>query len=266
MKEGKPNEKIHRIVERLKEHDAVVSEIKVCPLSDYRRYVAGLPRPSERQINDYVAFVSNAHSWYKHLPYLPPGEPFHFFLDPFSGYDCLIRDDGSVVHQERTDTSPRFHYTWMTTKEYRHRFAYLAYEQGAAPDFFVDSQGSTRAYADLPVFTTRDGAYRISPEVAEAGLVELTSLIHSRMDVPEMWSIAQKMERYWDPEFASRRWPSQTGGEETLRRIKELCAREDVMWNIVKHEDLAALVLPERQRLHREMTRAINRMLGLLYD
>jgi hypothetical protein len=73
------------------EREAAVLVIKPCSLSNYRGYVGELPRPSEGQIEGYVQFVSQAHSWYKHLPLLPPGQPFHSFVDPFSGYDRIIQ-------------------------------------------------------------------------------------------------------------------------------------------------------------------------------
>jgi hypothetical protein len=158
MEKPPPNEPLSRPMEMTNARQTGVSAIRVCSLSDYRGYVRRLPRPSEEQIEDYVQFVSGAHSWYKHLPLLPPGEPFRFFVDPLSGFDRVIQRDGSVIHHERTDTSLQFHYTWMTTKEYRRRFAYLAYTQDAAPEFLILSQGSTRTYADLPVFTTPEGA------------------------------------------------------------------------------------------------------------
>src|SRR5689334_22083945 len=94
----------------------------VCSLPEYRRIVSALPRPSAEQVKDFVGFVSGAHSWYKHLPLLPPRTPFFFFLDPLSGYDLVHRRDGSVVHEERTENSRPFHYTWMLTSTYRERF------------------------------------------------------------------------------------------------------------------------------------------------
>jgi hypothetical protein len=94
--------------------------------------------------------------------------------------------------------------------------------------------------------------------------VELTSVIHPRMDVPELWYIALECEADGDPEGPSRQWPLETGGEETLRQIKEVCAR--LNWRpFLGDTDLAVLVLPEKRRLQKNMTEAINRMLTLLY-
>jgi hypothetical protein len=172
-----------------------------------------------------------------------------------------------VIHQERTETSPRCHYTWMTTKEYRRRFAYLAYESGAGSHFFVQSQGSVREYADLPILWTPDGAFRIPREVAGAGLVELTSVIHPWTAEVGAWQATLQCQSRLDSEGPPRQWPPETGGGETLLQIKQVCARANAGdWHPGrKNEDLDALVLPEKRRLQRNMTEAINHMLALLY-
>ena len=93
-----------------------------CDLERYRRVVTNLARPSDEHVENFVQFVSEAHSWYKHLPLLPPGIRFTFFMDPFVGFDRLYSGPGRPTFVERTEESPRFHYTWMTTAEYRSRF------------------------------------------------------------------------------------------------------------------------------------------------
>ena len=107
------------------------------------------------------------------------------------------------------------------------------------------------------------------PEVAEAGLVELTSVIHPSMsDVDlEKWYIALRHQARRDEDGPSRQWPLETGGEEPLRQIKEACAQAVADgWSFERRNDLAALVLPEKRRLQKNMTGAINRVLALLYD
>ncbi len=89
----------------LAERDANMFSMKPCSLSKYRQIVSDLSRPSKKQIDNFVRFVSEAHSWYKHLPLLPPGATFQFFVDPFSGIDRILQPDGKVVHKERTKNS-----------------------------------------------------------------------------------------------------------------------------------------------------------------
>src|SRR5919197_4034317 len=91
-------------------------------LAEYRALVEEIPRPFDDQIRSFAAFVSEAKSWYKHLPPFGPGVPFYFFVDPCAGLDRKRLPGGTVTFSERTDTTPRFHYTWMTTESYRARF------------------------------------------------------------------------------------------------------------------------------------------------
>jgi hypothetical protein len=254
------------LVQILAEREKAVSVIEPCSLAEYRQYVGHLPRPSAEQIDNYVRFVSEAHSWYKHLPMLPPGEPFHFFVDPFSGYDRLVQRGGGVMHQERTETSKRFHYTWMMTRDYRARFGHLAYESGVGSQFFVQSGDTVREYADLPIFSTADRAYRIPREIWEAGSVELTAIVHPK--AARLWDLVEDIARRRGegPEGSSRQWPEETGGEATLRKIRQvLTTPGEGGWREAE-EKLDALLLPERRRLQNNMTQAIHRMLALLYE
>jgi len=251
----------------LRERTATVSTVEPCSLADYRQAVAHLPRPSNDQIDNYVQFVSEAHSWYKHLPLLPPGATFQFFVDPFSGYDRVLQPGGGVIHEERTEDSERFHYTWMTTRDYRSRFGYLSYESGAGTQFFLHSAGTVREYADLPVFSTSNGPYRIPPELVRAGSIEITAVIHHLTARIWVWNKFLPRLMANEVDEASRKWPAETGGDETLRQIIDVCnrrTREELSDEIAP--DLESLLLPERQRLQGNMKEAIHRMLDLVYE
>lgn len=256
----------NHLVRAVREHEASLSTVQPCSLPDYRMYTGHLPRPSGEQIDNFVSFVAQAHSWYKHLPLLPPGEPFHFFLDPFSGYDQIVQHGGDILLTERTDTSQRFHYTWMTTKEYRARFGYLAYECAAGSQFYVQSDTAVWVYAALPIFYTAGGAYHIPEEIAEAGTVELTAIVHPK--TAELWHVAEVMHIRAGKslEDGSRQWPAETGGEGTFRKIRE--ALNDPVERSLSEiaERIDALLLPERRRLQENMVQAIQYMLELVYE
>lgn len=100
-------------------------------MADYVQIVRVLPRPSPQQISSFVAYVAEAHSWYKHLPLTPPGVQFFFFLDPNAGCDLLLGPGGTAKYRQRTESTPRFHYSWRTTSEYRQSHGYLEYFAGA---------------------------------------------------------------------------------------------------------------------------------------
>ena len=98
-------------------------------LEEYRKIVGALPAPSRQQMEEFAAFVSGAHSWYKHLPLLPPGLPMQFFLDPGAGMQISVLQDGRTVVAERQGTG--FHYSWIPTVDYRRRFGHLAFSRTA---------------------------------------------------------------------------------------------------------------------------------------
>ena len=62
-----------------------------------------------------------------------------------------------------------------------------------------------------------------------------------------------------------RRWPAESGGDETFRKIMEVCERIGRDSDEIEPE-LEALLLPEKQRLQGHMTQAINRVLNRVYQ
>ena len=163
--------------------------------------------------------------------------------------------------EERTETSDRFHYTWMNTKDYRSRFGYLSYASGAGPQFILPSTGAERLYSDLPVFYTAEATHHIPQEVAALGSVELTAVVHPLTARPWVWDTFLPRMR---PEI-SRRWPAETGGDETFRKIMDVCERKGRRSEEIEPE-LESLLLPEKQRIQSHMTQAINRVLHLVYQ
>ena len=109
--------------------------IKGLELFQYASLVRNLPRPTPDQMLAFARYVSNAHSWYKHLPWFPPGAPFYFFLDPAAGMQRAVAPNGSVRVSVREE--PGFHYSWIRTEEYRARFGQGVY----GPDGAFDSEG-----------------------------------------------------------------------------------------------------------------------------
>ena len=71
------------------------------------------PLPTDVQYNNFAEYICEAHSWYKHIPLFEGGE-FVFFLSKYAGGNY-------------SKDSPRLHYAWTTSEEYRRRFGYLDY-------------------------------------------------------------------------------------------------------------------------------------------
>lgn len=176
----------------------------------YLELAASLPRPSAEQTERFVEYVAGAHSWYKHLPLLPPGNPFFVYLDPNAGADVSF-SAGRAVVSERVDRSRAFHYTWMTTGEYRERFGHWQYAASGGPAFFSAESGPIAQLAGPSRLTcsklrqaTEDhllarialalasadrtprvvdeagGLVDVSPEVLARGHCLLTGLVHER--------------------------------------------------------------------------------------
>ena len=103
-------------------------------MANYLQVARTLPVPSPEQVRSFVDYVTEAHSWYKHLPLLPPGRPFYFFLDPNAGRDLVV-DGARMRYYDRKEQG--FHYADIPTAEYRQRYGYLQYSTGAGPSFIV---------------------------------------------------------------------------------------------------------------------------------
>ena len=71
---------------------------------------ATVERPSEEQMRGFAAWLSDDHSWYKHLPLTGPGEPFVIYLAPHVHQVRVDRDDGPGVWRDIVDNPGR---TWL---------------------------------------------------------------------------------------------------------------------------------------------------------
>jgi hypothetical protein len=61
-------------------------------LLEYQKIIEKFSAPTIGQTEDFIDFVANDHSWYKHLP---EGrlEPFIFYLDPNAGKQLEIIEE-----------------------------------------------------------------------------------------------------------------------------------------------------------------------------
>jgi len=102
------------------------------------------------QIYGFVHYISNAHSWYKHISLLESTRrrAGQSFTPTFDLVVNMHQQDGKYTKKERGDGS-EFHYTWRTTDAYRSAFNFLSYESrissedsDASPTPPVDSNGT----------------------------------------------------------------------------------------------------------------------------
>jgi len=275
----KLSEEINQALQSLLSYIPQIEDPPVLELSEYRALIAkiGIPAPTDEQIFNFSAFVSEAKSWYKHLPLLPPGEPFHFFFDPWAGMDRIIETGGKVTLLPRTENSFQSHYTCMTTEDYLSQFGLLSFSFGAGSHFFfislsveLDDEKRTLVNGVLEsnpahpiVQLTQERALGLPTEVMQMGTVPVTGVIHRRAAHSWVW----KMYLESMPNLhLFESWPSETGGWETFEKIVN---RMDVLEQVDLHADvdeqLEALLAPERKRLQKEMITAMQRLRDLIY-
>lgn len=255
--------------------------LPIVPLPDYRSLVRQVPPPTAEQIEAFAVHVTTAKSWYKHLPFFPPGAPFHVFVDPWAGMDRIRTRDRGIVFGTRRPSTPRFHYTWMTTEDYRARFGHLAFSCEAGSRLFwpigfqigdgpalhgIFDNNPDRAVLVVP----GHGEYQLPGEVHDAGRVDLTGVIHP---VAASASACMAALRSSDETVA---WPVETGGPAVLEELRARCRQiEQAHRTVPSPEDrprladvdgeLERLLAPERRRLHAQIVLAIGRVVDVLY-
>jgi hypothetical protein len=257
-------------------------------LDAYRRWIVDVAPPTDAQIEAFADYVAGARSWYKHLPLTPPGALFQFYIDPHAGVDRLVNRSGEVHLRTRTEQTAPFHYSWMTTAEYRERFGCLAFSSAAGsalfmddqmgdPDLLIDNNGMLSA-----AFQSADAAYEPvlvdsnchqpalqtscltvdSPpkEVLEAGACRLTALVHPRATevflVTRLAAIKRKQYKRYDA----------NGGvfdsiQDRLSDMDAQVSSSDETANKVSSDPVfVALIQQEKTRLRRSMVEAMQRM------
>lgn len=179
--------------------------------SRYRQLIAPLPIPTAEQTESFAAFLAGAHSWYKHLPYDPPGVSFVVFLDPNAGRQFVLTADGTAKYSDCVDERDRFHYTWMTTAKYLTKFGHWHYYNTLA-----DRGGIAQV-------TAGDGtSIAVSPEVVAAGTVYLTACVHESFGHISAFRLREKQsERQAEAEHARQSAELRVA----LHRVRSLLTR-----------------------------------------
>ena len=241
-------------------------------LNDYTSMTSDLPRPTAAQIEDFAKFVPHAHSWYKHLPLLPPVAPFSFFLDPSAGMQHALASDGALHVFDRDKHG--FHYSWIPTRDYRRRFGYLAFCISAGTSVsLVTAEGDQLVPSDeapLVYDPERKQLCHLPREVLQAGTARVSGLVHTAASTKWAWSRQTELFR------GQHRpgWPAESGGAAVLRRILDRCRllekdpsqEENLPLDDPRLRDnfhlggvdypLHVLIAPERRRQRHEMVQA----------
>jgi hypothetical protein len=152
----------------------------VLDLSEHASLLRRLPKPSPDQMANFARYVATAHSWYKHLPWYPPGVPFHVFVDPAAGMQRVMSSDGTVTAEPRHRRG--WHYSWAATGEYRALYGHLAFAQANGTsvntirnsgDIAFASDGRPTIFDDV-----RGEVFGIPSRLLEAGTAFASGIIH----------------------------------------------------------------------------------------
>ena len=168
-------------------------------LAEYRALAGALPVPTRSQVRQFAEYVAGAHSWYKHLRLLPARAPVQVFLDPAAGMQRTQSADGSVSVAPRGKQG--FHYSWLPTAEYRHRFGCLAFSKSSGTSVSLGTGDGQRLVPadDAPcVYDPAHGTWHALPEEAlTAGRAYISGIVHASASWTGLWQdVIQRTERF----------------------------------------------------------------------
>ena len=97
----------------------------------YRMAMRQFAPPTDQQTQDFVDWVAQDHSWYKHLPLLPPGKLFVCFLHPHAHQLPHMSVNGAawknIMASHKADEDDEVRH--LTTDEWHARFGLWQYWQ-----------------------------------------------------------------------------------------------------------------------------------------
>ena len=165
----------------------------------------GIPIPSDWQTTRFAEFFIQAHSWYKKLPILPPGEQVVFYLSPAAG---MYWEPSQGQYLEVTESN-RMTPGAYTTEQWREYFGHWAYSMR------VDRRETVMIQADQ--YGTRTALPQ--PLVAECSC-DVTAFIHPRASevtrlITRRARVAKVLESYDDQHSDFSRY------HELLRNVGE---------------------------------------------
>ena len=233
--------------------------IQTLTLNEYQKLINDCPRPSDEQVEAFVQFMANEHSWYKHLATPPLANPFFFFINPSAGHNVMEDLNGKITVTERTaNDSFKFHHTWMTTRDFNKRYASCSYIRSKSK--LKDERCYKKNYDPQGVhFYGLDGkGYSLPEEVLEAGFIALDRVIHpySAQD----YFIGELIE-----ETVS--WPEKAGGQAQLNKIRDRLKILQSTGDISASPDsvLMKYLEPARNLQLENIRKTINRVINIAH-
>ncbi len=245
---------------------------RVLSLKEYVDLLSDLPVPTTEQIKDFADYVSGAHSWYKHLPAVPPGAPFFFYLDPNAGLSQIVLNNGQIEMRERAERG--FHYADLPTQVYRDRFGGLAYicQRGIAVSLgSVNGEFTLQPDKNFGIRTHTGQLAQLPDEILKAGLSLNTAVIHDSARPNGI--LIFRMQSGRENAIRNETWPETDPGSiavnKILNRVIEISkasTSEDqtVKPGIRSDKELSELLTEERHRQLGLMTKAMQNVIDFV--
>jgi hypothetical protein len=142
----------------------------------YPTLLARLPLPTAGQTARFADHVADNHSWYKHLPFYPPGAAFVFFLNPSAGMGVhKVGDAYAAYDVGRGDYFE--HHSRLATAEYLRQFGHW--------DYWVVENPRVREPQDGPWLygVGSGGRARLPEDVCRRWRCRLTAFLEPSPDI-----------------------------------------------------------------------------------
>ncbi len=156
-----------------------------------------LPLPTLEQTGRFADHVADSHSWYKHLPFFPPGASFVLFPNPHAGRGVRTDGDRFVVYD--VDRAEYFdHPSRLATSVYLAQFGHW--------DYWVDDNPRVPDRQPGPWLYDRDGGRELlADDLKRQWSCRLTAFLKP---APPMFGLrATELQREADAFAAASRSP-----------------------------------------------------------
>ncbi len=224
-------------------------------------------RPTPTQVANFVDYVADAHSWYKHLPTFGSGAPFYFYMNPVAGLarrrDIETKELEFLVKEEGEQF---FHYNEMSTDKYLDQFGKLSFScnRGTVLLFRKDNY-LINDKSILPKAFTPDGQeIEIPIQILEKGICFLTGTLsqyYGRHHIIRLFYIqGQEYEEVIKASVSPSVYNMLLEFEQLRQENSLLKASEK------QKEVLDTLIVEDRNRNKKTMEEAINNMLKSIYS
>jgi hypothetical protein len=185
----------------------------------YIEVVASLPVPTREQADRFGDHVANNHSWYKHLPFFPPGASFVFFPNPQAGRG--VRKNGKAFEVFDVERGDYFdHHGRFSTADYLNQFGYW--------DYWVDDNPRIPDPVDRPlVYEIGDRSpMRLPDDLKRSWSCRLTAFVRP---APQMFTLqsshlARESEAFADYARRHPADPAVVRHQEIVGELRELGA------------------------------------------